>query len=165
MLLTRRRMLQGTAAIAVAAFDRAAFAEDQQPVPIVFVHGDSDQAAIWQTTFWRFESNGYPRDRLFAINFTNPQARDDDGVAQPNRSSTEDELRELTAFIDAVRRKTGADKVAMVAISRGGYSTRDYVASGAGAASAMRCSVARPITASSPSMLCSAASTTAAAHF
>ena len=29
-------------------------------------------AATWQTQIWRFESNGYPRDRLFAISFTDP---------------------------------------------------------------------------------------------
>ena len=84
--------------------------------------------AIWQTAIWRFESNGYPRDRLFAINFTDPQARDDDTVAQANRSSTQDQLRELTAFIDGVKAETGAAKVAIVALSRGGYSTRGYVA-------------------------------------
>ena len=65
---------------------------------------------------------------MFAINFTNPQARDDDTVAQANRSSTQDQLRELTAFIDGVKAKTGAAKVAIVALSRGGYSTRGYVA-------------------------------------
>ena len=69
MLLTRRRMLQGTAALVFAALDRTAFAEDQRAVPIVFVHGDSDLAATWETQIWRFESNGYPRDRLFAISF------------------------------------------------------------------------------------------------
>jgi len=78
MPLTRRRMLQGTAALAFAALDRTAFAEDQAAAPIVFVHGDSDAAAIWQTTIWRFESNGYPRDRLFPISFNDPRARDDD---------------------------------------------------------------------------------------
>jgi pimeloyl-ACP methyl ester carboxylesterase len=128
MLLSRRRMLQGAAAIAFAKLDRTAFAEDQPAVPIVFVHGDSDLAATWETQIWRFESNGYPRDRLFAISFTDPQARDDDTVAQPNRSSTQDQIRELTAFIDGVRAKTGAPKVALVALSRGGYATREYVA-------------------------------------
>ena len=127
-MLNRRRMLQGTAAFAFAAFHRTAWAEDQSAVPIVFVHGDSDAAGIWQTAIWRFESNGYPRDRLFAINFTDPQARDDDTVAQANRSSTQDQLRELTAFIDGVKARTGAAKVAIVALSRGGYSTRGYVA-------------------------------------
>src|SRR5580704_19476277 len=132
MLLTRRRMLQGTAALVLAPLDRTAFAEDQPAVPIVFVHGDSDLAATWETQIWRFESNGYPRDRLFAISFTDPQARDDDTVAQANRSSTEDQLRELTAFIEGVKAKTGAPKVAIVALSRGGYATREYVAANPG---------------------------------
>ena len=35
--------------------------------PIVFVHGNGDTAALWLTTLWRFESNGWPRDRLLAI--------------------------------------------------------------------------------------------------
>jgi lipase (class 2) len=65
-MFTRRSLLQGAALIAVVGAVRPTFAADA-PVPIVFVHGDSDQAAIWQTAIWRFESNGYPRDRLFAI--------------------------------------------------------------------------------------------------
>jgi pimeloyl-ACP methyl ester carboxylesterase len=126
-MLTRRRLLQGAAFVAVAGLARPSFAADE-PVPIVFVHGDSDYAATWLTTVWRFESNNYPREKLFAINFTDPRARDDDGVPQVNRSSTQDQLRELTAFIDDVKKKTGAAKVAIVALSRGGYSTRGYVA-------------------------------------
>jgi pimeloyl-ACP methyl ester carboxylesterase len=131
-MLNRRRFLQGTAAVALAGLRRTAFAEEQSAVPIVFVHGDSDLAATWETQIWRFESNGYPRNRLFAISFTDPQARDDDSVAQPNRSSTQDQLRELTTFINGVKAQTGAQKVAIVALSRGGYSTRGYVAANPG---------------------------------
>jgi pimeloyl-ACP methyl ester carboxylesterase len=131
-MLNRRRLLQGSAAAAFAPLCSAAFAQEQAPVPIVFVHGDSDLAATWETQIWRFESNGYPRDRLFAISFTDPEARDDDTVAQPNRSSTQDQIRELTAFIDDVKAKTGAPKVAIVALSRGGYATREYVAANPG---------------------------------
>ena len=40
--------------------------------PIVFVHGNGDTAALWQTTIWRFESNGWPRDRLHAIDLPYP---------------------------------------------------------------------------------------------
>jgi pimeloyl-ACP methyl ester carboxylesterase len=134
-MLNRRRLLQGTAVLAFAGLGRTAFAEDQPPVPIVFVHGNSDLAATWETQIWRFESNGYPRDRLFAISFTDPQARDDDTVAQANRSSTEDQLRELTAFIEDVKAKTGAPKVALVASSRGGYATREYAAANPGSVS------------------------------
>ncbi|MBV8473049.1 MAG: hydrolase, partial [Hyphomicrobiales bacterium] len=106
-MLTRRCLLRGAAFVAVGSILRPSFAEDE-PVPIVFVHGDSDHAATWLTTIWRFESNGYPREKLFAISFANPQARTDDTVPQANRSSTEDQLRELTAFIDDVKKKTGA---------------------------------------------------------
>ena len=127
-MLNRRRMMQGTAALALAGLSGVALGQDQPAIPIVFVHGDSDAAAIWQTIFWRFESNDYPRNRLFAINFTDPQARDDDNVAQPNRSSTQDQLRELTTFIDNVKAQTGAGKIAIVALSRGGYAARGYVA-------------------------------------
>src|SRR5688500_9745686 len=59
--------------------------------PILFVHGNGDHAALWITTLWRMESNGVPRDRMLAISFTDPLARTDDKVEQPNRSSTEDQ--------------------------------------------------------------------------
>jgi pimeloyl-ACP methyl ester carboxylesterase len=131
-MLSRRSLLQGAAALTVLSWPRAALAEEV-PVPIIFVHGDSDLAATWETVIWRFESNGYPRDRLFAISYTDPQARGDDNVAQPNRSSTQDELKELTAFIDKVRAQTGAEKVALVALSRGGNSVRNYIANGGAA--------------------------------
>jgi triacylglycerol esterase/lipase EstA (alpha/beta hydrolase family) len=37
--------------------------------PVVFVHGNGDSAALWLTTLWRFESNGWPRERLHAVEF------------------------------------------------------------------------------------------------
>ena len=132
-MITRRGMLGGAAALTAAAWAGRAGAEDLPP--IVFVHGDSDQAAIWQSVFWRFESNGYPRAKLFAISFANPQARDDNTVAQADRSSTDDELKELTAFVNAALAMTGATKVALVANSRGCNTTRNYLRHG-GAVSA-----------------------------
>ncbi|MDO9258399.1 MAG: twin-arginine translocation pathway signal, partial [Polaromonas sp.] len=42
--------------------------------PIVFVHGNGDSASIWQSTVWRFESNGWPRERLHAIDLPYPLA-------------------------------------------------------------------------------------------
>ena len=131
-MITRRGVMGGAAALAVTAWagrvSWGARADDLPP--IVCVHGDSDHAATWQSVFWRFESNGYPREKLFAISFTNPQARDDNGVAQPDRSSTDDELKELTAFVDAVLAKTGAKKVALIANSRGCNATRNYLRHG-----------------------------------
>ncbi len=85
------------------------------------------------TTLWRMESNGVPRDRMFAINFTDPLARTDDTVAQPNRSSTEDQRRELGEAIKELKRRTGASRVALVGNSRGGNSIRSYIKNGGGA--------------------------------
>ncbi len=59
-----------------------------------------------------------PRDRLFAISFTDPQARDDDAVPQANRSSTQDQIRELTAFIDGSRPNRRAESRAGRAVAR-----------------------------------------------
>jgi hypothetical protein len=65
------------------------------------------------------ESNGIPRDRLFAINFTDPQARADDAVPEQNRSSTQDQRRELGDAVKELKRRTGAPRVTLVANSRG----------------------------------------------
>jgi len=97
------------------------------------VHGNGDHAALWMTTLWRMESNGVPRERMFAINFTDPLARTDDSVPQPNRSSTEDQRRELGEAIKQLQRRTGALRVALVGNSRGGNSIRLYIKSGGGA--------------------------------
>ena len=79
------------------------------------------------------ESNGVPRDRMFAINFTDPLARTDDKVEQANRSSTEDQRRELGEAIKELKRRTGAPRVALVGNSRGGNSIRNYIKNGGGA--------------------------------
>ena len=97
--------------------------------PIVFVHGNGDSAALWTTTLWRFESNGWPRERLFAVNLPYPLSRDLDGVAQAGRSSTADQLAALTTEIDTVLRRTGASQVVLMANSRGGNVVRNYIAS------------------------------------
>jgi hypothetical protein len=79
------------------------------------------------------ESNGVPRERMFAINFTDPLARNDDQVAQDYHSSTEDQRRELAEAIVELKRRTGAPRVALVGNSRGGYSIRNYIKNGGAA--------------------------------
>ena len=113
---------------------KPAEAANAGPPPIVFVHGNGDSSALWITTIWRFESNGYPRDRLFAIDLIAPNARDDDAVAQANRSSTEDVKNQLSARVDEILTSTKAAKVALVANSRGANTVRNYVKNGGGAA-------------------------------
>ena len=62
--LTRRGALLLAAALLAACASKPV---DTQPPPIVFVHGNGDNASLWMTTFWRFESNGWPRERLHAV--------------------------------------------------------------------------------------------------
>jgi triacylglycerol lipase len=126
---SRRALLAGAAALLAGC----AALRPEAPTPIVFVHGNGDSAALWHSTLWRFESNGYPADRLVALNMPNPSARDDDTVAQANRSSAEDQRRYLADQVDAVLARTGAKQVALVANSRGGNTVRNYIAQGGAA--------------------------------
>jgi pimeloyl-ACP methyl ester carboxylesterase len=125
--------LQSAWAQAASTQSAAAPAPDAQVPPILFVHGNGDTAALWITQIWRMESNGIPRKMLAAVNFTDPLARNDDTVAQPDRSSTEDQRRELAAAVADFKRRTGAAKVALVASSRGGNAVRSFVKAGGAA--------------------------------
>src|SRR6202163_3178849 len=142
MRISRRTVLKGVGTLPLAAgnFGFSAFAQAPPAAPsatevppVLFVHGNGDHAALWITTLWRMESNGVPRGRMFAINFTDPLARTDDAVPQPNRSSTEDQRRELGEAIKEWQRRTGAPRVALVGNSRGGNSIRSYIKTGGGA--------------------------------
>ena len=101
--------------------------------PIVFVHGNGDTAALWMTTLWRFESNGWPRERLHAIHLPYPLARDSDDKPQPGRTSTADYRAHLAAEIDRVLAATGARQVVLFANSRGGNPIRSYAMNGGAA--------------------------------
>jgi hypothetical protein len=79
------------------------------------------------------ESNGVPRDRMFAINFTDTLARADDTKPEPNKSSVEDQRRQLGEAIKELKRRTGAPRVALVGNSRGGNSIRGYIKYGGAA--------------------------------
>ncbi len=137
--LTRRRWigafsLGGLAALALAGCAGSARPPASLPTPpIVFVHGNGDSAALWMTTEWRFESNGWPHDRLFAIDIPDPLARDVDAVPQPGRSSTGENRAALAAAVDRALAATGARQVVLMANSRGGYAVRSYIANGGAA--------------------------------
>ncbi len=128
---TRRQILATGSTLALAAI-LPARAQPAGPVPVLFVHGNGDHAALWMTTLWRFETNGWPRERLHVFNFTDPLSRNDDAVPQAGRSGTADQLRELTAEVEALIARTGAARVALVASSRGGNAVRNYVVEAGG---------------------------------
>jgi triacylglycerol lipase len=128
MRLIRRAFLILAAAAALVS---CATPTSSHP-PIVFVHGNGDSAALWMTTVWRFESNGWPRDRLVALNMPYPTARDDDTKPQIGRTSTDDQMRTLAAEVTRVLRDSGASKVVLMGNSRGGNAIRAYIQNGGG---------------------------------
>ncbi|EJE53313.1 hypothetical protein PMI14_02025 [Acidovorax sp. CF316] len=131
--LQRRLALIAAATAALALTGCATSGSSQEALPpIVFVHGNGDTAALWQTTAWRFESNGWPRERLHAIDVPYPLNRDDDGKAQPGRTSAAEHMAYLKAEVDKVRQATGASKVVLIGNSRGGNAIRNYIQNGGG---------------------------------
>ena len=140
--LGRRAVLAGAASLAPAiAFGQQPQGQPPQRradpggPPIVFVHGNGDSAPLWINNIWRFESNGFKRSLLFAIDFAYPNARSDDSKPQDNRSSTEDAMKDLAAYVAQVKKTTRQAKVALIASSRGGNTVRNYLKNGGGAAS------------------------------
>lgn len=122
MLDPRHALRAVLPALAVAALARA-----ETPPPILFVHGNGDSAALWQTTLWRFESNGYPAALLFAIDLPHPAARQRDSIAEENRSSTAEQRAGLATAVGDILRSTGRSRLVLVGSSRGGNTIREYV--------------------------------------
>jgi pimeloyl-ACP methyl ester carboxylesterase len=103
-----------------------------QNLPILFVHGNGDSAALWHTTVWRFESNGYDPALLHAVDLPSPAAPADDRVDEPNRSTTTDQRDDLAAAVQRVLHATGQDQVVLIGSSRGGTAIRNYIKNGSG---------------------------------
>jgi pimeloyl-ACP methyl ester carboxylesterase len=136
LLIPRRRLLAwaGSAPLqGLLAGCASGLAIDEQP-PIVFVHGNGDSSALWTTTLWRWQSNGWPRERLHAVDFPYPSSRDDDTVPQVGRSSSEDATRTLASEVEKALASTGARQVVLIGNSRGGNAIRSYIAYAGGAA-------------------------------
>lgn len=125
-------LLSSAGALLSACASVSHSAASQDHLPIVFVHGNGDSAAMWNTTMWRFESNGWPRDHLFAFDLAYPLARDLDDVAQEGRSSARDDMEAVAAQVDRALAATGASKVILIANSRGGIAVRNYILNGGG---------------------------------
>ncbi|HEY8356704.1 MAG TPA: alpha/beta fold hydrolase [Ramlibacter sp.] len=130
MPTSRRHFLALTGAALAAGCAGGPFMNELPP--IVFVHGNGDTASIWQSTIWRFESNGWPRERLHAIDVPYPLARDDDTKPQPGRTSAAEHMAYLKAEVEKVLQATGARQVVLVGNSRGGLAIRNYIQNGGG---------------------------------
>ena len=103
-----------------------------QGLPIVFVHGNGDSAALWHTTIWRFESRGYDPARLFAVDMAAPMAPGDDTKVEENRSTSAGQAAQLAAAVTRALLATGVEKVVLVGNSRGANTIRNYIRFGGG---------------------------------
>lgn len=132
--VTRRIALGLLVAASMLAPLRSLAQPADNPPPIVFVHGNGDSASEWMVSLWRWESNGYPRDRLFAIDLRNPSARTLDNVPEAGTSSSDDVRDQLADFVDRVLDRTDAKEVVLVGNSRGGNTIRNFLKNAGGAA-------------------------------
>ncbi|MEU0053742.1 alpha/beta fold hydrolase [Streptomyces sp. NPDC006184] len=82
--------------------------------PVVFVHGYTGNASNWTTAMSVFRLNGWPASDLFAYEY------DSYGDNVTN-------ARGLAAFVDNVKARTGASKVAIVNHSMGGLVSQYYL--------------------------------------
>jgi pimeloyl-ACP methyl ester carboxylesterase len=133
MKLFSRRSFLALLATAILGGCAGNAMRDAQP-PIIFVHGNGDTAALWNVMAWRFESAGWPRERLFALDMPYPLARNDDSQPQEGRTSAAESMQQLAGEVARVRKLTGADKVVLIGNSRGGNAIRNYIRNGGGAA-------------------------------
>jgi hypothetical protein len=71
-------------------------------------------SSVWIPTLWRFETNAYPRALLVAPDIPYPSARSNDGVPQPFRSSTSEQLEFLAGYVRQVLADTRRRKLILV---------------------------------------------------
>ncbi|HVD86484.1 MAG TPA: lipase [Solirubrobacterales bacterium] len=109
-----RRLCAFFAAVALcvaAAVPATASAQD----PILFVHGWSESASLWNTMIGRFEKDGYAKSSLSAYSYN---------TSQSNKVDAE---KEVKSHVESLLKTTGASKVDIIAHSMGSLNTRWYI--------------------------------------
>jgi pimeloyl-ACP methyl ester carboxylesterase len=88
--------------------------------PVVFVHGNTRDAGDWdepgRSVKQRFLEAGYSRQELWALSYNGKSTRDVPRNLQCRTDNTGN-VPDLTAFVSAVLRYTGATKIDLVAHS------------------------------------------------
>lgn len=110
----RLMALVATAAICVAGAAIAPASSLAQD-PILFVHGWSESASLWNTMIARFEKDGYPKSYLSAYSYN---------TSQSNKVDAE---KEVKTRVESLLKTTGAEKVDIIAHSMGSLNTRWYI--------------------------------------
>ncbi len=103
---------------------------DKTRVPIVFVHGQNGAGDQFERQAMHFTSNGYPASWIVPFDY-NSAVRGDrprgPRGAQPTEPYTSGTTADLDAFIDAVRERTGFDKINLAGHSRGTFESSAYL--------------------------------------
>lgn len=113
----RKRLLAfaSTAAILVGVAGIAPASSLAQD-PILFVHGWSESASLWNTMIGRFEKDGYAKSALMAYSYN---------TATSNKTLAETEVKSHVETL--LKNNPGATKVDIIAHSMGSLNTRWYV--------------------------------------
>ncbi|KFE66245.1 lipase family protein [Hyalangium minutum] len=95
--------------------------------PVIFIHGNSDSAAGWKNSIETFAKDGYKPSEMYAMTW---------GPMDPMKSGqqyhSEKNLEEVRAFIEAVKKYTGAEKVDVIGHSMGVTLARKAIQGGDG---------------------------------
>lgn len=101
---------------------------DKARVPIIFVHGQNGAGDQFERQWMHFTSNGYPPSWVVPFDYNTAVRgggpRRGERPEGPYKSGTTDDL---DAFVDAVRKRTGFDKVNLVGHSRGTSESAAYL--------------------------------------
>jgi hypothetical protein len=85
--------------------------------PVIFVHGGSGSGSQFETQAMRFESNFYPKEYLYTLDYDSTLTIE----------TQEDIFNRLDALIADIKENTGADKVDLMGHSFGGLQCFQYI--------------------------------------
>jgi triacylglycerol lipase len=114
-MVKKRLAALASAAAICSAFAGASPASSMAQDPILFVHGYTESASVWNTMIGRFEKDGYSKSFLSAYSYNTSQ------------SNVIDAEKEVKPRVEALLKNTGATKVDIVAHSMGSLNSRWYI--------------------------------------
>jgi triacylglycerol lipase len=112
--MTSRRVSAFVAAIALCITGTALAPMASAQDPILFVHGYTESASVWNTMIGRFEKDGYAKSSLSAYSYNTSQSNKTDAA-------------EVKSRVETLLKNTGATKVDIIAHSMGSLNSRWYI--------------------------------------
>jgi triacylglycerol lipase len=113
--MVSRRLTAFVAAIALCITGTALAPMASAQDPILFVHGWSESASLWNTMIKNFEKDGYSKSYLSAYSYN---------TSTSNKTLAETEVK---SRVESLKKATGAAKVDIIAHSMGSLNSRWYI--------------------------------------